>query len=565
MHTNKRIKSVCALVPIAAVMLLLFAICVSASSNEASASVTEGQTTHYYGDFISALSKASNLVQDSDSEITLKLLKPVIWQTPNYTFEHNGKLTIDLGGFEHDMRSLKMVGSGSLTVKNGTLNLYADSNSYYYNEEYGIFINHKSAELVIESDATIASHRDEAIKIYGGTLRNYGTVTTPNGHTCVRVVDFEESSLYNYGTLKVGGCHDSGAYAVWGMVRLNAGTIRGGDGYTYGGDGIYGSLIKNTGEIIGGDVIGDNSSRKYAGAGVNLVRDDCMLDAVKYGYTEYEGLYALLLENTGTIRGGKVLNSDDPHKSFHGAGVTCHTRVDQSQGNEFIVLINSGSIIGHEGSKEHVEAGISDEWNNKITQYVYKNTGVISPKPADFPFTDVYSSDPFYDDIKYVYQKGLMLGTDEHRFSPKDPVTRAMIVTLLWRKEGSPVVNYLMQFDDVSEGEWYSEAVRWASAEGIVTGVDESSFAPNTPVTREQLTVILYRYLQYHSGGFKGMWMFRLGYDDGAEVSDWAYEAVCYMTMHNVYVTDANNLLDPKTTVNRAEAAAFLHRYCEMK
>lgn len=545
-------------------MLLLFAICVSASSNEASASVTEGQTTHYYGDFISALSKASNLAQDSDSEITLKLLKPVIWQTPNYTFEHNGKLTIDLGGFEHDIRSLKMVGSGSLTVKNGTLNLYADSNSYYYNEECGIFINHKSAELVIESDATIASHRDEAIKIYGGTLLNYGTVTTPNGHTCVRVVDFEKASLYNYGTITVGGCRDYGSFAVWGMVRLNAGTIRGGDGNVYGGDGIYGSLIKNTGEIIGGDALGVGAT-VFAGAGVNLVRDDCMLDAAKYGYTEYEGLYALLLENTGTIRGGKVLNSDDSHKSFHGAGVTCHTRVDQSKGNEFIVLINSGGIIGHEGSTEHNEAGISDQWDNKITECVYKNTGFISPEPDVFPFADVFVGDKFYDDILYVYQNELMLGTDKHHFSPKAQVTRAMIVTLLWRKEECPTVNYLMQFDDVAEGDWYSEAVRWASAEGIVMGVNENSFAPNDPVTREQLTVILYRYLQYHGGGFKGMWMFRLNYDDLAEVSEWAYEAVCYMTMHGVYVTDTSKLLNPKATVTRSEAAAFLHRYCEIQ
>ena len=560
MHANKRTKPICTLV-IAAVTLLLFAICVGASGDDTVATVSADQITYYYDNFGTALLKADALAQQSDSKITLKLLKPVKGQTLYYSLGLNGKLTLDLGGLEHDLRSLKIVGGGSLTVKNGTLNLYAESS---YTEEYGFIINNESAELVIEKDAVIVSHRNEAIVIQGGTLLNYGTVTTPTGHTCVRVVDFEKSALYNYGTITVGGCRDYGSFAVWGMVRLNAGTIRGGDGNVSGGDGIYGSLIKNTGEIIGGDALGVGAT-VFAGAGVNLVRDDCMLDAAKYGYTEYEGLYALLLENTGTIRGGKVLNSDDYHKSFHGAGVTCHTRVDQSKGNEFIVLINSGSIIGHEGSAEHNEAGISDQWDNKITECVYKNTGFISPEPDVFPFADVFVGDKFYDDILYVYQNELMLGTDKHHFSPKAQVTRAMIVTLLWRKEECPTVNYLMQFDDVAEGDWYSEAVRWASAEGIVMGVDENSFAPNDPVTREQLTVILYRYLQYHGGGFKGMWMFRLNYDDLAEVSEWAYEAVCYMTMHGVYVTDTSKLLNPKATVTRSEAASFLHRYCEIQ
>ena len=72
--------------------------------------------------------------------------------------------------------------------------MYSES---YYTEEYGIFVNNESAELVIERDTTIVSHRDEAIVINAGTLQNYGTVTTPNGHTCVRVVDFEKSALYN--------------------------------------------------------------------------------------------------------------------------------------------------------------------------------------------------------------------------------------------------------------------------------------------------------------------------------------------------------------------------------
>ena len=110
-------------------------------------------------------------------------------------------------------------------------------------------------------------------------------------------------------------------------------------------------------------------------------------------------------------------------------------------------------------------------------------------------------------------------------FGPGDTLTRAMLTEILFRLEGSVPVNYLMQYDDIPAEAWYTEAVRWATGEGIVSSYGNGKFAPNDPITREQLAVMLYRYEQRNGGGFTGAWMFRLDFTDAANVSDWAYEA----------------------------------------
>lgn len=181
---------------------------------------------------------------------------------------------------------------------------------------------------------------------------------------------------------------------------------------------------------------------------------------------------------------------------------------------------------------------------------------------VELPFTDVPEDAWYADAAAYVYEHGLMAGTSTTAFSPDATTSRSMIATILWRMAGSPVVNYAMNYTDVAQGQWYSEAIRWAASEGVVTGYGNGLFGTNDPITREQFATILYRYAQSKGQGFTGAWAFQLDYADADKVSEYAYEAMCWMTMQGVIKGDGANL-NPQGQATRAEAAAILMRFCE--
>ena len=178
---------------------------------------------------------------------------------------------------------------------------------------------------------------------------------------------------------------------------------------------------------------------------------------------------------------------------------------------------------------------------------------------ADMPFTDVKPGDWFYDYVAYVYANGLMEGTSATTFAPDDNMTRAMLVTILWRVEGEPVVNYLMPFTDVPDGAWYAEAVRWAASEGIVEGVSAAEFAPDAEITREQLAAMLYRYAgePAASGDLSA-------YTDAASVSAYAVNAMSWCVGHGIITGVTATTLDPQGTATRAQCAAMLMRFAEL-
>jgi len=179
---------------------------------------------------------------------------------------------------------------------------------------------------------------------------------------------------------------------------------------------------------------------------------------------------------------------------------------------------------------------------------------------AALPFRDVADGAWYTDAVAYVYGKGLMEGTSGTTFSPAAALTRAQLVTILWRYAKQPVAGGSLPFSDVEEGQWYTEAVRWAAAEEL-TVQQTGRFGLDEAPTREETAAMLYRYARTKGAGFVGMWAFPLRYDDAASVSDWAYEAMCWMTMNGVILgTDQNELL-PQGQLTRAQAAAMLQRF----
>lgn len=181
---------------------------------------------------------------------------------------------------------------------------------------------------------------------------------------------------------------------------------------------------------------------------------------------------------------------------------------------------------------------------------------------SGLPFGDVKSGDWFYNDVKYVYEKGMMAGTAADVFAPNATTTRAMIVTILYRLEGSPAVTGTSAFVDVPAGQWYTDAVNWAAANQIVKGTSATTFAPNDSITREQMAAILYRYAQYK--GYDVTKKADLsGYSDNGQVSAYAKDALAWANAAKLINGVTNTTLAPQGNATRAQVSAILHRFCD--
>lgn len=187
------------------------------------------------------------------------------------------------------------------------------------------------------------------------------------------------------------------------------------------------------------------------------------------------------------------------------------------------------------------------------------------PDAVKNPFADVNAGDWFYRDVLFSYEKGLMSGMDAAAFAPYANTTRAQIAVIFYRMEGSPAVEGENSFTDVVRGSgtaWFYDAVTWAQQNGIMGGYSNSSFAPNDPITREQLAAIFYRYAQYKGYDTTQGGMAIREFDDYESISDYAMGAMAW-AVNTGLVKGDSNLLYPKGTATRAELAALFHRFAE--
>ena len=188
-----------------------------------------------------------------------------------------------------------------------------------------------------------------------------------------------------------------------------------------------------------------------------------------------------------------------------------------------------------------------------------------SHEPVELPFTDVPEGAWYEDAAAYVYKHGLMAGTSATTFAPDVTTSRAMIATILWRMAGSPVVNYAMNYTDVAQGQWCSEAIRWATSEGVVTGYGNGLFGTNDPITREQLATMLWRYAQTEGYDVSiGEDTNILSYTDVANLSEYAIPAMQWAVGAGIINgTGDGSTLTPQGQATRAQAAVMLQRFCE--
>ena len=185
-------------------------------------------------------------------------------------------------------------------------------------------------------------------------------------------------------------------------------------------------------------------------------------------------------------------------------------------------------------------------------------TTVITVNAASF--SDVKSSDWFYSSVNYVADKGIMQGTSNTKFAPKASLTRAMGVTLLYRVAGTPSVPGVnIPFTDVKGGQWYTDAVKWAYKNGIVTGKTKTSFATNDNITRAEFATILNRYSDFMKYTLPST---RTDFvTDVAAIPSWAFAAVTVMYKAEIINGKTGGVFDPNANITRAEAAAMIERF----
>ena len=190
-------------------------------------------------------------------------------------------------------------------------------------------------------------------------------------------------------------------------------------------------------------------------------------------------------------------------------------------------------------------------------------SGALQPGASASQFTDLTAGSWYYDGVRCALENGLMTGTSARTFAPDRPVTRAMLVTILWRLAGEPY-GRVSPFEDVLPGSWYAQAVSWAYDKGIVTGVTATSFQPGAPVTREQLCAILCRYAAL-TGKNTAASASLDAFTDRAQVSAYAEASVRWALQAGLLTGVGDGRLAPRSGATRAQLAVLLQRFAGLK
>lgn len=323
-----------------------------------------------------------------------------------------------------------------------------------------------------------------------------------------------------------------------------------------------------------GDLAAHDFTAQVAGEQYLTSAASCTNAAVYYKSCTVCGLSSKGMDGEATFTSGNILGHDWGAWTSNGDGThtrtckrdTSHTETESCTGgtadctNKAICTVcggEYGDLASHNFTAETVGGKYLKSAADCEHAAVYAGWST-----RELPFTDVGRGDWFFDDVRYVYETGLMNGVTATRFAPYASTTRGMIVTILYRMEGQPSVSRDCPFTDVASGSYYERAITWAAANGIVTGHSSTIFAPDANITREQLAAILYRYAFY-----KGLDVSAgentniLSYEDFASLSEYAIPAMQWACGAGILYGFGGSLL-PDAPANRLQAAAILHRFC---
>ena len=244
------------------------------------------------------------------------------------------------------------------------------------------------------------------------------------------------------------------------------------------------------------------------------------------------------------------------------AGDTVTVAITPNDGYQFLELTaadKNGKAIQIERVDENTYRFVMPASDVSLSPK-FEKTEPVENNDVSGNYMDVPEMAWYHDAVQWAADNGLMNGVSADIFALDAPVTRAMIVTILYRLEGEPASAGTISFDDVADGQWYTDAVIWANANGIVEGYGSGRFGPMDNITREQFAAIMYRYSE-----FKGCDISKKtdlsAYSDASEISDWADEAMQWANEEGLITGRTTATLAPQGETTRAEAAAILMRY----
>ena len=535
---------------------------------------------------------------------TVRLLKDVKLADESDDFiEIDKTITLDLGGYtltSSDEWYAVQVTDGAATVQNGIIDGYRGVGAWGGSvtlDEVSIDVDNLALALLHDAKAKVGA--TAALSSQAGACVGLWSMENESGNTLHPSVDV-------YGTLRGKlGIQLYGANEVGTTVNIYDGAIVNGSSV-----GIY-STIPATVNVYGGEVKGQSAVSLRAGA-LNVKGGALTAEGQKATETiesqekniVYTGATIMVDSFMNTYRGDIAINIEDGvitsandvilQEIGNTIGQTLVGKVNISGGafmsaahepifnvrdvvKEKIAVtggsfsasvadyvqglsyeLNDGGNYSYHASLAQAQAAANNA-DAIITQIA--NDEPVNPPSESLPFTDVAAGDWFYDDVVYAYGKGLMNGTDTTTFAPNNTTTRAMVVTMLYRMEGEPAVSAAVSFEDVATDAYYNKAVAWASQNDIVSGMSDTTFAPNNAITREQMASVLYRYAQY-----KGIDTSTRGdlskFSDASAVSSYAEHTLSWANGVGLIGGMTDGTIAPQAGATRAQVAAIMTRLC---
>ncbi|MEE1012825.1 MAG: S-layer homology domain-containing protein [Clostridia bacterium] len=249
------------------------------------------------------------------------------------------------------------------------------------------------------------------------------------------------------------------------------------------------------------------------------------------------------IANKAITKNSKLAEPEAPTKDGY-SFIGWYTDEELTMAYDFDSKVTKGFTLYAKWDKHDDEEPVTPEWEN--------------------PFTDVKADDWYYEDVEYVTENGLFNGTTETTFAPDEIITRAMMVTVLYRAEGEPEITGKTTFEDVDDNAYYAKAVVWGQQNGIIKGYSETEFAPDQNITREQIAAIMHRYAQHKGYDVSvGENTNILSYSDFNSISEYAIASMQYAVGSGLMKGKASSTLNPLDNATRAEIAAVLHRFIE--